>query len=160
MDGERDLVHVRRGVVTVQTRNGTWYSPLYAPAIGPAVRAALAGHDVDVVLDGEMISWDAAEDRPAPFGSNRAVAEMHRRRRARDGTLDRRDVDPHRGATDINVMAPAKDKQLAGAFGAPKARQGASDNDYWLQYVGEQFVDRRQLRWATSLMQSLSLSSV
>ena len=30
MDGERDLIHVKRGIVTVQTRNGMWYSPLYS----------------------------------------------------------------------------------------------------------------------------------
>lgn len=89
--------------MTIQTRNGTWYSPLYSPAIGPSLRAAISGYDVDVILDGEMIAWDAEENKPVPFGSNRTVAEMNRNRRKRDGTLDRRDLGLHKNETDINV---------------------------------------------------------
>lgn len=103
MDGERDLIHIKRGIVTIQTRNGTWYSPLYSPAIGPSLRAAIAGYDIDVILDGEMIAYDDSEGKPIPFGSNRAVAEMNRNQRIRDGTLDKRDLDLHKNDTEINV---------------------------------------------------------
>ncbi|KAL7548623.1 hypothetical protein ACHAWF_011897 [Thalassiosira exigua] len=134
MDGERDLIHIKRGVVTVQTRNGTWYSRLYSPAIGPSLRAAIADYDVDVILDGEMIAWDASENKPVPFGSNRAVAEMDRNRRRRDGTLDRRDVGLHEGETDINIMRESKKKTLS-VDDTSVNFDGASDDRYWLQYV-------------------------
>ena len=137
MDGERDLVHIKRGVVTIQTRNRVWYSPLYSPAIGPALRAAISAYDVDVILDGEMIAWDDLEKKPIPFGSNRAAAEMERNRRRRDGTLDQRDVDLHKGETDINVMTLAKAKGLRGSLAEPKISGADSDDNYWLQYVGE-----------------------
>ncbi|KAL7541228.1 hypothetical protein ACHAXR_012211 [Thalassiosira sp. AJA248-18] len=135
MDGERDLVHIKRGIVTIQTRNGTWYSPLYSPAIGPSIRAAIAKYDVDVILDGEMIAWDASENQPVPFGSNRAVAEMNRRRRVRDGTLDQRDVGLHKNEADINVMTMAKAKDLSRSFENSKALDGVADDQFWLQYV-------------------------
>ena len=137
MDGERDLVHIKRGIVTIQTRNNVWYSPLYSPAIGPALRAAIAAYDVDVILDGEMIAWDATENKPIPFGSNRAVAEMNRNRRVRDGTLDKRDLDLHKHNKEINVMTTAKSKDLTSSYGTSKALEGASSDDYWLQYVGK-----------------------
>jgi len=136
MDGERDLVHINRGIVTIQTRNGTWYSTLYSPAIGPALRAAISRYDVDVILDGEMISWDSSENKPIPFGSNRAVAEMNRNQRYRDGTLDPRDVDLHKNDMEINVMALSKD---------PKDDSSSRDMDEdrcWLQFVGMLFLIR------------------
>ena len=145
MDGERDLVHIKRGIVTIQTRNGTWYSPLYSPAIGPSLRAAIAGYDVDVILDGEMIAWDGIEHRPIPFGSNRTVAEMNRNQRFRDGTQDIRDMGLHKNETDINVMTVAKDKafkemnkssaNLDMTATTNVAPWGICSNKYWLQYV-------------------------
>ena len=145
MDGERDLVHIKRGIVTIQTRNGTWYSPLYSPAIGPPLRAAIAGYDVDVILDGEMIAWDGIENRPIPFGSNRTVAEMNRNQRFRDGTQDMRDMGLHKNETDINVMTVAKDKAFKEMNNSSAnidmsattnvAPWGICSNKYWLQYV-------------------------
>lgn len=146
MDGERDLVHIKRGIVTIQTRNGTWYSPLYSPAIGPSLRAAIAAYDVDVILDGEMIAWDGIENRPIPFGSNRTVAEMNRNQRSRDGTQDIRDLGLHKFDTNINVMTIAKDKafkelntnkhtSLDMSATTNVAPWGICSNKYWLQYV-------------------------
>ena len=137
MDGERDLIHIKRGIVTVQTRRGTWYSPLYSPAIGPALRASIAKYDVDVILDGEMLAWDGSENKPVPFGSNRAVAEMNRNQRQRDGTLDKRDLNLHKNDTDINVMTVAKDKDLSRSMDKYKPLAGVCDDQYWLQYTGE-----------------------
>ena len=136
MDGERDLVHIKRGVVTIQTRSGTWYSPLYSPAIGPTLRAAIAAYDVDVILDGEMIAWDCFEDKPIPFGSNRTVAEMQRFRRKREGTLDPRDVDLHKNDTEINVMTLAKNFQMgtSSRFGSVPVD---ADDQHWLQFVSK-----------------------
>ena len=131
MDGERDLVHINRGIVTIQTRNGTWYSTLYSPAIGPALRAAISRYDVDVILDGEMISWDSSENKPIPFGSNRAVAEMNRNQRYRDGTLDPRDDELHKHDTEINVMALSKKHDQRGGTSSDM-----DEDRCWLQYVG------------------------
>jgi len=115
MDGERHLVHVNRGIVTIQTKNNVWqvssiilsrkdfknrshicsnrYSDIYSPALGPSIREALGNYDVDVILDGEVLAFDSLEDKPMAFGSNRTVAEWHRLKRIRDGTIDRRDLD-------------------------------------------------------------------
>jgi len=57
MDGERMLAHVKRGIVTIQTRNNVWYSPLYSPALGPSIREAISEFDVDIILDGEILAW-------------------------------------------------------------------------------------------------------
>mmetsp|Transcript_12719 Transcript_12719/g.22300 ORF Transcript_12719/g.22300 Transcript_12719/m.22300 type:complete len:877 (-) Transcript_12719:136-2766(-) len=78
-----------------------------------------------------MIAWDASENKPIPFGSNRAVAEMNRNQRQRDGTLDKRDIGLHKNETDINVMTVAKAK----GYGTSKTLDGVPGNDYWLQYV-------------------------
>ncbi|KAL3784062.1 hypothetical protein HJC23_013277 [Cyclotella cryptica] len=110
MDGERMLVHIKRGIVTMHTRRNVWYSPLYSPAIGPALRAAISRYDVDVILDGEIVAWDAYENKAVPFGTNRAVAELRRNQREMDGTLDARDCNLHRDARDANVMSLSKDK--------------------------------------------------
>ena len=138
MDGERQLVHIKRGIVTIQAKRGVWYSHLYSPAIGPSLRAAIAAHDVDVILDGEMVAWDASEDKLIPFGSNQTVAEMTRNQRTLDGTLDPRDLDLHKNDKDIIIMPLAKDKQMNGG-----TRNGStpvvSSNQYWLLYVGKSF---------------------
>ncbi len=131
MDGERDLIHINRGIVTIQTRNGTWYSTLYSPAIGPALRSAISRYDVDVILDGEMLSWDSSENKPIPFGTNRTVAEINRNQRYRDGTLDPRDENLHKNDTEINVMALSKANDQKGG-----SSLDADVDRCWLQYVG------------------------
>ena len=136
MDGERDLIHIKRGIVTVCTRRGTWYSPIYSPAIGPSLRAAIAAYDVDVILDGEMIAWDSFENKPIPFGSNRTVAEIQRNRRQKEGTIDPRDMDLHKNDLEINVMTISKDKQLKKGGGIGNIAVAARSSDqHWLQYV-------------------------
>mmetsp|Transcript_7253 Transcript_7253/g.11900 ORF Transcript_7253/g.11900 Transcript_7253/m.11900 type:complete len:1401 (+) Transcript_7253:1066-5268(+) len=129
MDGERDLIHIKRGEVTIQTRNNVWYSPLYSPALGPYLRKALR-YDVDVILDGEVLAWDTEENKPVPFGANRAVAEMQRARNMRDGISDDRDWKVHENETGINVMTLARDKQ----FGNQRNPQAADDRTLWLKY--------------------------
>ena len=136
MDGERMMVHIKRGVVTMQTRRGVWYSPCYSPAIGPTLRTAIAAYDVDVILDGEMISWDDEEDNPIPFGSNRTVAAMQRSRRKREGTLDPRDADLHKNDLELNIQTLSKDESLRRGEGVGSSKLVDSDQ-YWLQYVSK-----------------------
>ena len=131
MDGERHLVHIKRGEVTIQTRNNVWYSPLYSPALGPYLRKALR-YDVDVILDGEVLAWDTGENKPAPFGANRAVAEMQRNRNVKDGISDDRDWKVHANEPGINVMTLGRDKQFGD--GEPKHLPTADDRALWLKY--------------------------
>jgi len=133
MDGERDLVHIKRGEVTIQTRNNVWYSPLYSPALGPYLRKALR-YDVDVIFDGEVLAWDIAENKPVPFGANRAVAEIQRARNMTDGISDDRDWKVHEHESGINVMTLARDKQMKGSFGDPKNLPPADGRTLWLKY--------------------------
>lgn len=58
-DGERVLAHVSNGVVSLQSRNIVWYTQAYRPIIGPGLRRAMKGYDVNVILDGEVIAWDS-----------------------------------------------------------------------------------------------------
>merc|ERR1719330_160248 len=59
MDGERILSHItRKGVVKIQTRNARWYSQLYSPVLGQPLRRAIKPYNVDIILDGEVVSWD------------------------------------------------------------------------------------------------------
>ena len=38
LDGERQLVHCKGGIVTVHSRNSKWYSEIYSPIVGPYIR--------------------------------------------------------------------------------------------------------------------------
>ena len=78
LDGERMLAHVFNGKVTIQTRNGNWYSELYSPVISAPLREALSMYNVNVILDGEMMSWDDKKQGIIPFGMNRTVANARR----------------------------------------------------------------------------------
>ena len=63
-------------------------------------------------------------------------SEWHRNRRARDGTLDDRDLNLHRGDGSINVMTAARGKMFEKSDGTrSKNLAGADVDDYWLQYV-------------------------
>ena len=113
-----------------------WYSPLYSPALGPALRAAISRHDVDVILDGEVVAWDAHENKAVPFGTNRAVAELRRNQRAADGTLDERDCHLHKNTRDANVMTVARDKMFGhGSKETKQIRESNASEQYFLKYV-------------------------
>lgn len=73
-DGERILAHIDRDAKRVElyTRNAIDYTGLYAPSMRSVLLAGLVGRQA--VLDGEMLSWDEAEQAFVPFGSNRTVA--------------------------------------------------------------------------------------
>lgn len=104
LDGERMLLHVKQGVVTVQTRNSKWYSNLYSPTLGPPIRRAIQKYDVDVILDGEVISWDNGRQEIIPFGVNRTVANDRRAYCERKGLLEESDLNHHQEEQDLNVM--------------------------------------------------------
>lgn len=91
MDGERMLFHVKRGIVTCHSRKNNWYSEMYSPCLGPAIRKALSKWDVDCVFDGEVIAWDNFRNEVIPFGMNRAVAKYRREYLLSQGLVEERD---------------------------------------------------------------------
>mmetsp|Transcript_55269 Transcript_55269/g.103840 ORF Transcript_55269/g.103840 Transcript_55269/m.103840 type:complete len:885 (-) Transcript_55269:112-2766(-) len=73
-DGERSLVHLDRDTnrLELYTRNAIDYTSQYAPSMRQYFFAGVLGRQV--VLDGEMLAWDIAEEAFVPFGHNRTVA--------------------------------------------------------------------------------------
>eukprot|EP00934_Nitzschia_sp_Nitz4_P002616 Nitzschia sp. Nitz4//scaffold52_size167869//42917//46816//NITZ4_002267-RA/size167869-processed-gene-0.92-mRNA-1//1//CDS//3329554008//2606//frame0 len=143
LDGERIVAHVQaEGQVTMQTRNGKWYSQLYSPVIGPALRKALSKYRVSVILDGEVEAWDDGRQELIPFGQNRTVANMRRgymRRRGMEETVDQNLHVPADRSTpvDPNVMQVADDtkyiiRQLQQVSTESNNEAG---KDCWLQYI-------------------------
>eukprot|EP00978_Attheya_sp_CCMP212_P029441 scaffold104590_cov61-Attheya_sp.AAC.1 len=159
LDGERMVTHIHRGVITmqigrsvclislfcflttfahcfIQTRNATWYSHLYSPVIGPALRKAIGNYDVDVILDGEIISWDDARKEAIPFGVNRTIAKARGEWLRRHGKLEDVDLNLHDEDEDVNVMSTA----MFRGFDKPYERD-KNDNedepgsDCWLKLV-------------------------
>jgi DNA ligase-4 len=73
-DGERIQCHMSAdGQVNFFTRNANDYTYLYGPKMRDYILQAVIGVH-SVILDGEMIVWDEATKRPAPFGQNKPVA--------------------------------------------------------------------------------------
>ena len=98
------LVHVNRGEVTMHTRSQTWYSNVYSPVLGPAIRRAI-GYDVDVILDGEIVAWDNVKKEHIPFGNNRTVANIRRLWLESRGEIDESDCNLHDGQSEINTIS-------------------------------------------------------
>ena len=73
-DGERIQCHMSAdGQVNFFTRNANDYTYLYGPKMRDYILQSVIGVH-SVILDGEMIVWDEATKRPAPFGQNKPVA--------------------------------------------------------------------------------------
>jgi hypothetical protein len=134
MDGERILSHIKKGYVTIQTRNSVWYSQLYSPVLGPPLRRALGSYDVDVILDGEVVSWDNEKMETIPFGVNRAIAKSRKGYMKKNGLLDERDLDLHRDEKEgVTVMTDALgagfDKNVSFDEGITPGKE------VWLKYM-------------------------
>lgn len=96
LDGERIVAHVKNEIVTLQTRNSNWYSQLYSPVIAPAIREALKMYPkLNVILDGEILSWDDEKKRIIPFGQNRTNACVRRAYLKKTRQIDPRDIGLH-----------------------------------------------------------------
>jgi len=133
LDGERFVIHIRDGKVTMNTRNSTWYSELYAPVLGPSLRRALAKYpNVNVILDGEIESWDNSKKTLIPFGENRTVAGYRRAYLNRHGLVDPIDVKIH-DENEFGVMRTAteyfKDKSTT------LEEQISRGENYWLKFM-------------------------
>jgi hypothetical protein len=61
--------------------------------LGPAIRRAVGKWGFDIILDGEVLSWDSQREETVPFGSNRTIANVRRAWMERNGLIDPRDRD-------------------------------------------------------------------
>jgi hypothetical protein len=126
LDGERIVCHINQGRITMQTRNDVWYSDLYCPCLAPAIRKAMSKWDVNVILDGEVLSWDNGRKEHARFGMNRAVAQARKMWMEETGLLEKRDLNLHSRESNKNVMS-------ASAEQPPK--DSSMGRNCWLKYV-------------------------
>jgi len=126
LDGERIVCHVKEGAVTMQTRNSVWYSDLYCPSLGPPIRKALANWNVNVILDGEVLSWDNGKKEYVPFGTNRTVAQARKIYMEHHGLLEQRDLNLHAGESDKNTMSASAQHVLS---------DPSIGGNCWLKYV-------------------------
>lgn len=76
-DGERMLVHLDRDTnrLELYSRNAIDYTSQYAPSMRHVFFDGVQGRKV--VLDGEMLAWDKAEEAFVSFGHNRTVAKAN-----------------------------------------------------------------------------------
>jgi hypothetical protein len=93
LDGERSMVHVDNGYVSMVSRNNVNYTQLYAPSVGPPLREALGNFNVDVILDGEMLSYNSYDQTMIDFGVNRMVAGNRLTYMQKHNMLDKRDME-------------------------------------------------------------------
>jgi hypothetical protein len=112
------------------------YSHLYSPAIGPALRKAIGNYDVDVILDGEIISWDDARKEAIPFGVNRTIAEARGEWLRRHGKLEDIDLNLHDEDEDVNVMSTAMFRGFDKPYERDKKdNEDEPGSDCWLKLV-------------------------
>eukprot|EP00916_Digyalum_oweni_P009279 GHVL01015670.1.p1 GENE.GHVL01015670.1~~GHVL01015670.1.p1 ORF type:complete len:742 (-),score=161.60 GHVL01015670.1:259-2484(-) len=74
-DGERIICHLDKGEgkVCFYTRNANDYTSNYGAQMTSILTEGVRG--LAVILDGEMLAWNAATNTFIPFGSNRTVAQ-------------------------------------------------------------------------------------
>jgi len=110
LDGERMIIHIKNGRVRMNTRNSKWYSELYGPVIGPSLRRSLSKYpNINVILDGEIESWDDINKSLVPFGENRTVAGYRRAFLKHHGMIDPIDTERLHDENDSTVMRTATD---------------------------------------------------
>mmetsp|Transcript_6990 Transcript_6990/g.17073 ORF Transcript_6990/g.17073 Transcript_6990/m.17073 type:complete len:755 (-) Transcript_6990:3498-5762(-) len=110
LDGERMVIHINNGRVTMNTRNSKWFSELYGPVVGPSLRRALSKYPkLNVILDGEIESWDNVNKSLIPFGENRPIAGYRRAYFKHHGLIDPIDTEKLHDDNDPTVMRTASD---------------------------------------------------
>ena len=116
LDGERMIVHMKRGTVKLHSRRDNWFTSIYSPIIGPALRKSIEANDVDIILDGELIAWDNENNQSIPFGQNRMIAKARREYLNHHGQINDLDSNLH-GSDDEKVISTGTyDTFESGAF--------------------------------------------
>ena len=117
------------------------------------IRKAVGDLNVDIILDGEVVSWDDSKKETIPFGDNRRVAKVRQKWMGRHGLLDPRDSNLHAGEEDVNVVDAAtmsnwdKDK-------AEYEKRQDEGSDVWLKYVifDSKLTEKSKLHWTFRLL--------
>ena len=138
VDGERMLIHVAEDqTVTMHTRNGKWYSQLYSPVLGPAIRRAISNYNVSVILDGEVVAWDNGRQQVIPFGNNRTVANYRRSYLYHHKLLDPRDLNLHTSSSSSTVDDSIQVMQATDEtrFTKVDPKDHEAGRECWLQYM-------------------------
>ncbi|KAL7568203.1 hypothetical protein ACA910_004205 [Epithemia clementina (nom. ined.)] len=132
LDGERMLVHYHRlgKLIKIHSRQGVWFSNIYSPVLGPAIRRAVEEWDLDLILDGEVLAWDNAKKETVPFGNNRTVAKLRRQWMSSQRLLDVRDKNVHLTDSDIREFPMSMDFAHKDELFPDLAGR-----DCWLQYI-------------------------
>lgn len=157
LDGERMVIHIQDGKVTMNTRNGKWYSELYSPVLGPALRKALQKYpNLNAILDGEIESWDNSNQSLVPFGENRTVAGYRRAYLKRHGGINILDENLH-AEDDITAMRTAND--FFRDTTTSMEEQVARGENLWLKFMAFDilYIDGPD---ATRLLDDCSLANV
>jgi hypothetical protein len=130
LDGERLLVHIRRdGVVKMHTRHSNWYSDIYSPVLGPALRKAVGRYNnLDIVLDGEVLGWDSGREETIPFGNNRTIAKGRARWMEKHGHIDDRDKNIHNDDPEFKSMNQKNN------WNNHDSTHPLDDGECWLEY--------------------------
>ena len=133
LDGERMIIHINNGRVTMNTRNSKWFSELYGPVLGPPLRRSLSKYpNLNVILDGEIESWDNMNKLLVPFGENRTVAGYRREFFQHHGMIDPVDTEKLHDENDPAVMRTAtdyyRDKSLS------KDEMIKRGENFWLKF--------------------------
>jgi ATP-dependent DNA ligase len=165
LDGERFIVHVNNGRVTMNTRRSKWYSDLYAPVLGPPLRRALAKYPkLNVILDGEIESWDDSKKCLIPFGENRTVANYRRAYLKHHNMIDPLDEELHSDDDDPNVQRTSAEyfNQKVTVDHQEKVRRG---EHFWLKFMAFDILyvdgeDGRRLLEDCGISSDSSLGSI
>jgi DNA ligase N terminus/ATP dependent DNA ligase domain len=134
LDGDRMIMHYERdgSLVKFHSRRNKWHSTGYSPVLGPAIRKAFGWNDLDLILDGEVISWDNCRQETVPFGFNRMIAKKRHEYMGRNGLLDHRDRNLHKDEQDSTVY-----NALTSWDGKSSSDESAdlTGRECWLQYI-------------------------
>jgi ATP-dependent DNA ligase len=133
LDGERFVIHINEGRVMMNTRNSKWYSELYGPVLGPSLRQALSKYPhLNVILDGEVESWDDINKSLVPFGENRSVAGYRRVFLQHHGMIDPIDKEKLHEENDSTVMRTGTDS--FGDRSLSREEMVRRGRNFWLKF--------------------------
>ncbi len=90
-------------------------------------------YKVDVILDGEMVSWDDQKKETIPFGENRGIAKLRTQWLRKHDQLDPKDIKlPTENEKDTNVVPGSLFTNTGRSEYAARDDPGC---DVWLKYI-------------------------
>lgn len=86
-------------------------------------------HDLDLILDGEVLAWDNERHETVPFGNNRTIAKMRYSWMRKAGILDKRDINLHNGENDVKRI------NSSNSWNTHNTRCDEVGEECWLQFI-------------------------